>query len=89
MGDLLAARVRPVKQLGDVPSPPSPYPPEVIATLDELRTESRQRVQAQRNRPASTHIPAQFVELAPRYATPLPWMPRVRGCTCSRTPTRA
>jgi murein L,D-transpeptidase YafK len=67
VGDLLAARVRPVKQLGDVPEPPLPYPPEVIATLDELRTESRQRVQAQRNRPASTHIPAQFVELAPRY----------------------
>ena len=36
---LLAARVRPVKQMGDVPEPPLPYPPEVIATLDELRTE--------------------------------------------------
>ena len=67
VGDLLAARVRPVKQLGDVPEPALPHPPEVIATLDELRTESRQRVQAQRHRPASTHIPAQFVELAPRY----------------------
>eukprot|EP01034_Spumella_vulgaris_P035177 gene35176-43365_t len=67
VGDLLAARVRPIKQLGDVPEPALPYPPEVTATLDELRTESRQRVQAQRARPASTHIPAQFVELAPRY----------------------
>lgn len=67
VGDLLAARVRPVKQLGDVPEPALPYPPEVTAALGELRNESHQRVQAQRTRPAATHIPAQFVELAPRY----------------------
>lgn len=67
VGDLLAARIRPIKQFGDVPEPSLPYPPEVTATLDELRTESRQRVQAQRTRPAANQIPAQFVELAPRY----------------------
>lgn len=35
--------------------------------LDELRTESRQRVVARRARPAEHSIPSQFLQLAPRY----------------------
>lgn len=73
------------------PEPTLPYPPEVTATLDELRTESRQRVQAQRAHALlSTHIPAQFAERHRATNTPLPSTPRARGCTClSRTRTKA
>ena len=36
------------------------------AVLEELRNESRQRVDAQRSRPPANTIPAQFLELSPR-----------------------
>ena len=67
VGDLLAARVRPVKRLGDVPDALQSYDPGAVATLEELRTESLQRVQAQRTRPAPGQVPTQFIALAPRY----------------------
>lgn len=60
-GDLLAARIRPVKALGDVP-------PEMASlgasALDELRAESRQRVQAQNTPPRPGTIPSQFLEIS-------------------------
>ena len=59
-GDLLAARSRPVTALGDVPVP---LVNAASATLQELRTESRQRVDARRSRPPEHSVPAQFLEL--------------------------
>jgi L,D-transpeptidase YnhG len=60
-GDLLAARIRPLRQIGDVP--------EAMAkaadnTLDELREESQRRVRALRERPPAGSIPAQFLQLS-------------------------
>ncbi|MFT4241459.1 MAG: L,D-transpeptidase [Acidovorax sp.] len=66
VGDLLMARTRPIRRLGDVPQPDSAHSLQVAATLDELRNESRQRVDAQRARPPAQSIPAQFLELSPR-----------------------
>ncbi|MDA8521374.1 L,D-transpeptidase family protein [Acidovorax sp. NCPPB 4044] len=70
LGDLLSARTRPLRQLGDVPAgqgdapqPPTPTAAEVLA---ELRAESRQRTDALRIRPGARAIPAQFLELSPR-----------------------
>lgn len=66
LGDLLNARVRPVRKLGDVPEADAARAPEAGGMLDELRTESLQRVQAHRNRPGADRIPAQFLELSSR-----------------------
>ncbi|WP_186764582.1 L,D-transpeptidase family protein [Comamonas flocculans] len=63
LGDLLSARMRPLRQLGDVPQAPPG------TALQELRTESRQRVAAHgqlAQRPPGS-IPTQFLQLAPRY----------------------
>ena len=61
LGDLLAARVRPVKALGDVP-------PDLVGmgadALGELRAESRQRVQAHAAPPRAGTIPSQFLEIS-------------------------
>lgn len=62
-GDLLAARVRPVRVLGDVPSE---MQSARTATLDELRAESRQRVHAFNTPPRTGTIPAQFLEVSQR-----------------------
>ena len=67
LGDLHAARIRPVKQMGDVPAALATDIPDAQATLGELRQESRQRIDAQKHRPAPHSLPAQFLELAPRY----------------------
>lgn len=67
LGDLLSARARPLQRLGDVPAPTATSTPSSTVVLEELRTESRQRVVAQRARPAESSIPSQFLELAPRY----------------------
>lgn len=67
LGDLLSAQARPLQRLGDVPAPTAMGAPASAAVLDELRTESRQRVVAQRARPSENSIPSQFLELAPRY----------------------
>ncbi|RYF07047.1 MAG: hypothetical protein EOO31_07915 [Comamonadaceae bacterium] len=67
LGDLLAARVRPIKQLGDVPLPSdAPTPAGAVEALAELRAESRQRTDALRIRPQARAIPAQFLELSSR-----------------------
>jgi len=67
LGDLLAARVRPLKQLGDVPAPTDAPPPAGISdVLAELRSESRQRTDALRIRPQARAIPTQFLELSTR-----------------------
>ena len=60
-GDLLAAHMRPVKTLGDVP--------EALVrgagnSLDELREESQRRMQALRERPPAGTIPSQFLTLS-------------------------
>lgn len=66
VADLLTARVRPIRRMGDVPEPDTLRSIQAAATLDELRNESRQRVDAQRIRPPANTIPAQFLEIAPR-----------------------
>lgn len=67
LGDLLAARVRPIRQLGDVPTPSdAPAPAGAAEVLAELRAESRQRTDALRIRPQARAIPAQFLELSSR-----------------------
>ena len=67
VGDLLMSRTRPLRHLGDVaPEPDSARSIQAAAALAELRTESRQRVDAQRSRPPANTIPAQFLELSPR-----------------------
>lgn len=62
LGDLLAARTRPLTQFGDVAAPP----PEAATALAELRQESRQRVAAERLRPAAGAIPTAFIEISDR-----------------------
>ena len=66
MGDLLMARTRPIRSIGDVPEFDSAQRAQAAAVLQDLRTESRQRLDAQRSRPAAHTIPSQFLELSPR-----------------------
>ena len=64
LGDLLMSRTRPVRRTGDMPPVPDGAPgAQAAATLQELRTESRQRVDARRSRPPEHSVPAQFLEL--------------------------
>ena len=63
LGDLLNARTGPISQLGNVPQPKATAHSEAITTLQELRRESLQRVQAQRLRPPAGRIPAEFLTL--------------------------
>ena len=64
LGDLLMSRTRPVRRAGDMPAVPDGAPgAQAAATLQELRTESRQRVDARRSRPPEHSVPAQFLEL--------------------------
>ena len=62
-GDLLAARVRPLNTLGDVPAP-------MVASagpvLQDLREESQRRMKALRERPPKGAIPSQFLALSQR-----------------------
>lgn len=60
-GDLLAARVRPVKTLGDVPADMATAGAGALA---ELRAESQRRVQAAGEPPRAGTIPSQFLELS-------------------------
>ena len=67
VGDLLMARTRPIRRMGDIaPEPDSARSIQAATVLEELRTESRQRVDAQRSRPPAGSMPAQFLQLAPR-----------------------
>ncbi len=61
-GDLLAAQVRPVRALGDVPEATGP----AGQLLAELREESLLRIKALREPPPAGAVPEQFLQLAPR-----------------------
>ena len=62
-GDLLAARMRPLLKLGDVPES---MRAAAAPALDELRAESRLRLKALRERPPAGSIPSQFLALSVR-----------------------
>jgi L,D-transpeptidase YnhG len=62
-GDLLAARTRPVKVLGDVQGTLSQG---ASGNLNELREESSRRIKALRERPPEGTIPSQFLALSQR-----------------------
>ena len=60
-GDLLAAKSRPIRLLGDVPDTTAKAAAPMLA---ELRKESLLRLQALRERPAAGMIPSQFLALS-------------------------
>lgn len=62
-GDLLSARIRPVRTLGDVPEP---IAKTAATVLGELRDESQMRLKALRERPPPDSIPSQFLALSAR-----------------------
>jgi L,D-transpeptidase YnhG len=62
-GDLLAARIRPVKALGDVPDD---LARSAGSTLGELREESLRRIRALREQPPAGLIPTQILALSQR-----------------------
>ncbi|WBY01590.1 L,D-transpeptidase [Ramlibacter tataouinensis] len=62
-GDLLAARARPVRMLGDVPEGAGALAAQPLA---DLREESRLRVRALLERPPAGMVPSQFLQLSPR-----------------------
>ena len=61
LGDLLAAKTRPIKAFGDVSDTVAR---NAGAALAELREESRQRVRALRERPVHGPVPSQFLALS-------------------------
>lgn len=63
LGDLLAARTRPVRTLGDVPDTTAKAGATMLA---ELREESLLRIRALRERPPAGTIPSQFLALSAR-----------------------
>jgi murein L,D-transpeptidase YafK len=65
-GDLLTTRIRPVRDLGDVPAALATGSPVARTTLDELRHESQMRLKALRERPPAGTIPSQFLALSAR-----------------------
>ena len=60
-GDLLAARVRPVNAVGDMPDAMAR---SAGNTLNELREEAQRRIKAHKERPPAGTIPSQFLELS-------------------------
>ena len=62
-GDLLAARVRPLATMGDVPTAMAT---NSAAALQDLRDESLKRMKALRERPPAEAIPSQFLALSQR-----------------------
>jgi murein L,D-transpeptidase YafK len=60
-GDLLAARIRPVKTVGDVPAD---LATAGASALGDLRDESQKRVKAMAERPRPGSIPSQFLEIS-------------------------
>lgn len=62
-GDLLAARTRPIRTLGDVPES---MLKTAAPVLIELRDESQMRLKALRERPPAGAIPSQFLALSIR-----------------------
>lgn len=65
-GDLLAARTRPLKAMGDVPPASANAGAMVLA---ELRDESLRRVQAAKERPPEGSVPTQFLKLSQQTRT--------------------
>lgn len=61
-GDLLAARTRPLKAMGDAPVASA----TAAQTLAELREESLLRLQGLREQPPVGHVPSQFLQLSER-----------------------
>lgn len=62
-GDLLSARSRPLRGIGDVPDNGIPGGAQPLA---ELREESQLRMRALRERPPPDTVPSQFVQLSAR-----------------------
>jgi L,D-transpeptidase YnhG len=62
-GDLLTAKTRPIKALGDVPLP---LLKTAAPALEELRNESEMRMKALRERPPADAVPSQFLALSKR-----------------------
>jgi L,D-transpeptidase YnhG len=62
-GDLLAARVRPIRQIGDAPDA---LVKASNGNLTDLREESQMRIKALQERPPEGSIPSQFLQLSPR-----------------------
>lgn len=62
-GDLLSARIRSVRTVGDMPEPMTKA---AAAVLGELRDESQMRLKALRERPPPGSIPSQFLALSSR-----------------------
>lgn len=62
-GDLLAARTRPVRSLGDVPDAAAAPGAQSLA---DLREESRLRIRALMERPPAGTVPSQFLQLSVR-----------------------
>ena len=60
-GDLLAARIRPVTTLGDVPANMAKAG---AGALGELRDESQKRVRAAKDRPRAGMVPSQFLQIS-------------------------
>lgn len=60
-GDLLAAQLKPIRTLGDVPDAAAKAAAPLLA---ELRQESRLRLKALTERPATGMIPSQFMSLS-------------------------
>ena len=62
-GDLLAAQIRPIHTLGDVPEP---MREAAAPVLRELRDEAQMRLKALRERPPAGAVPSEFLALSPR-----------------------
>lgn len=62
-GDLLTARVRPLRTWGDVPDGLGPSGSQALADLHE---ESLLRLRALRERPPAGAVPSQFLQVSPR-----------------------
>ncbi|MBK8072140.1 MAG: hypothetical protein IPK34_09060 [Ramlibacter sp.] len=62
-GDLLTARVKPVRMLGDIPDD---LARTAHGTLQDLRSESQLRISALNDRPPADSIPSKFVALSAR-----------------------
>ena len=65
-GDLLAARTRTLKSMGDIPASNSD---QGSTTLADLKDEFQRRVAAAKERPAEGTLPAQFLKIAPQTRT--------------------
>ena len=62
-GDLLAARVRPINAVGDVPEE---LARNAGTNLNELREESQRRIRALKDRPPPGTVPSQFLAVSQR-----------------------